>query len=158
MSSCNFVLFKLTIQGFIDFIVRPLYEAWGEFMKEDLEVHLKNINENKTFWKSCSDDPQIMKEIDLAKTEKWIPLEEATSDLELLLKQEKVQNSYPGIQKLDELAADTASQALLPSIDKHSTDGNTQSGNQEITPAGMDVVISIEANENQTSSESENGL
>jgi hypothetical protein len=137
-------------------------------MKEDLEVHLKNINENKTFWKSCSDNPIIMKEIDLAKTEKWIPLAEATNDLELLLKQEKVQNSNAdetvpsvSIQKLDKLVTDTASQpdsASTTSIDNQSTDGNTKSLNQQITPSGMDVVINIEAIENQTSSESENRL
>ena len=54
-------------------------------MKEDIDIHLRNINDNKAFWKSCADNPELMKEIDRAKTEKWIPLEEAANELELLL-------------------------------------------------------------------------
>jgi hypothetical protein len=50
------------MQGFIDFIVQPLYEAWAGFMKEDVAPHQNNIIKNKAFWKSASENPAILKE------------------------------------------------------------------------------------------------
>lgn len=58
-------------------------------MKEDIDVHLHNINENKAFWKACADDPEEMREINRAKTEAWVPLAEAEGDLDLLLQKQK---------------------------------------------------------------------
>ncbi|KAI8923499.1 hypothetical protein BC831DRAFT_520935 [Entophlyctis helioformis] len=45
--------------GFIEFIVHPLYEAWANFMKEDVDVHMHNIQANKGFWKLCTDTPSL---------------------------------------------------------------------------------------------------
>eukprot|EP00842_Homolaphlyctis_polyrhiza_P007008 jgi/Hompol1/897/HPOL_005453-RA len=45
--------------GFIDFIVFPLYESWSNFMKDDVKVHMDNIQANKAFWKSCGDNPSL---------------------------------------------------------------------------------------------------
>ncbi|KAJ3285721.1 High affinity cAMP-specific 3',5'-cyclic phosphodiesterase 7A [Borealophlyctis nickersoniae] len=41
--------------GFIDFIVYPLFEAWAGFMQEDLDAHMQNIQNNKSYWKSRVD-------------------------------------------------------------------------------------------------------
>jgi hypothetical protein len=139
-------------------------------MKEDIDVHLQNINENKAFWKSCADNPIIMREIDLAKTEKWVPLAEAAGDLELLLKQVNSEiNSFEKheppivIQQLDVLAMDTEAHpdsVCLLNIDDQNTDINYDSINPEITSREDDLVVSMQANEteNQTSSLSESGL
>ncbi|KAJ8330136.1 3',5'-cyclic-nucleotide phosphodiesterase [Batrachochytrium dendrobatidis] len=45
--------------GFIDFIVSPLYETWSGYMKEDVDFHIKNIQANKAFWKSCLENPSL---------------------------------------------------------------------------------------------------
>ncbi|KAH9270935.1 hypothetical protein BASA83_006890 [Batrachochytrium salamandrivorans] len=45
--------------GFIDFIVYPLYEAWSSYLKEDVEIHMRNIQSNKAFWKSCTENPNL---------------------------------------------------------------------------------------------------
>ena len=43
-------------------------------MNEDVDIHLKNINENKAFWKSCTENPDLLKEVNHTKESTWIPL------------------------------------------------------------------------------------
>ncbi len=45
-------------QGFIDFIVFPLYDAFRLFMEDDVTPHLDNIARNKAHWKDVSEAAQ----------------------------------------------------------------------------------------------------
>ncbi|TPX31723.1 hypothetical protein SmJEL517_g04992 [Synchytrium microbalum] len=41
--------------GFLDYIVTPLYETYGGFMKEDVQPHLDNLASNRAYWKGRSE-------------------------------------------------------------------------------------------------------
>ena len=38
--------------GFIDFVVQPLYTAWGRHLPWALEEAMANLGENKRYWQS----------------------------------------------------------------------------------------------------------
>ncbi|KAJ1550733.1 High affinity cAMP-specific 3',5'-cyclic phosphodiesterase 7A, partial [Nowakowskiella sp. JEL0078] len=38
--------------GFIDFIVFPLFETWYNFMQEDVQTNMDNLQFNKSYWKA----------------------------------------------------------------------------------------------------------
>ncbi|KAI9184206.1 3',5'-cyclic-nucleotide phosphodiesterase [Blastocladiella emersonii ATCC 22665] len=44
--------------GFIDFVVAPLFDVWGRFMKDDIKPLVTNIANNKVYWKAKMQEAQ----------------------------------------------------------------------------------------------------
>ena len=55
----------ILIQGFIDFIVLPLYESLKSYLPGEIDEHVENILSTKSYWKSISDNHLPIEKVEI---------------------------------------------------------------------------------------------